>query len=338
MRQLRNIAITLGLFAPAILFAQTAVPDPVRYVVSPDTPGANQVVTIDIEGTGSFIGESKITWSQDGSVVKSGVGERQYSFTTGAFGKTTTIRVTIESTAGNFNKTFNFSPSTVTLLWEADTSIPPLYRGKALYSAGSPLTVVALPTVYQGTSRVSPNVLSYQWQRGGEPVPAASGLGRTTFRFSGDQLKTSEDIQVDVYAGTVKVGVGYVSIPTTEPLVILYQHDALRGPIYDQALTNGISLIDSEISIKAEPFYYSNPSKKGGALSYAWRLDGAEATGPDAAQGILTLRQTGTGEGESLLSVSLQNNNPAEFVQAAENAVRILFGQGSGSPFNLFNL
>lgn len=338
MRMLRNSFILLGLLAPTIVFAQGIVPDPIRYIVSPETPGENQVVTITMEGVGTFLGESKITWSKDGSVVKTGVGERQYSFTTGGFGKATTIRVTTESTTGNFNKTFTFNPSSVTLLWESDTSVPPLYRGKALYSAGSPLTVVAFPTVFQGGSRVSPAVLSYQWQRGGEPVPSASGLGRTTFRLAGDQLKTSEEIMVEVYAGNIKVAVGYTSIPTTAPLLILYQHDALRGPIYDQALTDTISLAGSEMSIKAEPFYYSNPSKKGGALSYLWQLDDSEVTGPDSAQGTLTLRQTGAGQGESLLSVSLQNNNPAEFVQTAENAVRILFGQGSGSPFNLFNL
>lgn len=338
MRLLRNTLIILAWALPATLFAQSAVPDPVRYIVSPEVPGPNETVKITIEGTGTFLGEAKITWYQGGGIVKNGVGEREYSFITGAIGQATTIRTTIESSLGAFGKTFTFTPSSVTLLWEADTSLPPLYKGRALYSAGSPLTIVAFPTVLHNGSRIAPSALSYQWKRGDEPVPAASGLGRTVFRFTGDQLKTSEDVVVDVYSGNVKVGSGAVSIPATTPLLTLYQYDALRGPEYDVAFPAAISLTGSEISIKAEPYYYSNPSKKGGALRYEWRLDGTEATGPDTARGILTLRQTGVGQGESELLVSLQNYNPAEFVQAAESAVRIVFGQGSGSPFNLFNL
>ena len=46
--------------------------------------GANTQVTIEAQGVGTFIGNSTITWSQNGNVVLKGQGQRDLTFTTGA--------------------------------------------------------------------------------------------------------------------------------------------------------------------------------------------------------------------------------------------------------------
>jgi hypothetical protein len=333
----KGAALALLLFVGAYAHAQV-VPDPVQYVVYPDTPGPHQVVKIEAQGVGSFLGEATITWTQDGKVIKTGVGERTLTFTTPALGTQTIIRVSIDSSQGDFSRTFTFSPSTVNIVWEADTTVPPLYRGKPLYSGGSSLRLVAFPTVYSGKARVAQSALSYQWSYKDEPLVNNSGLGRYMLDHAGDMLERSEDITLDVYYGAQKVAHADVSIPATDPMILLYQRDPLRGPIYESALPSGINLTGKELSILAEPYYFSTEAKRNGLLQYTWTLNDNETTGPDSSRGILTLRQAGAGQGDVQLGVRVQNNDSNQFVQAAESFLRIVFGQQSDSFLNFFGL
>lgn len=337
MPKLRNILIFLPFLLPAVAQAQF-LPEPIQYVISPEVPGPNEQVTIEAQGVGAFLGDSKITWQENGKTVRSGVGVRSYTFVTGALGSVTTIKVDIQSdTNGSFSKTFVFRPSNVALVWEADTSAPPLYAGKTLYSGGSPLKVVAFPSVVINGSRVASQSLSFQWTRNEQAEPSQSGQGRNVFAFDGDQLQPGEDVEVKVYFGTALVAQGEISVPAATPVVRLYERDALRGTLTDAALPSGISLSKKEITLVAQPYYFGRAALESGSLSYAWNLDGNEITGPDSAKGILTLRQTGSGEGQGQLALDVQNNLDDQLVQAGSAILTILFG-GSASGSSLFGL
>lgn len=327
-----------ALILPACAYAQTLGIDPVQYVVSPEVPGPNEQVTIEAQGVGSFIGDANITWKLNGSTALSGTGARDFTFTTGALGSQTKVHVEINSPSqGTFTHDFTFVPSTVNLVWEADTTVPPFYAGKALYSAGSMLKVVAFPTVVVSGTHVSAASLSYQWSVNGTPLTAQSGLGKNALSFQGDQLQAQEDVAVEVYLGASKVGYGEAVIPAQGPEILLYDADPLRGVLWDEALPSAISLTGSELTIAAVPYFFSNQSARAGALSYGWTLNGADTTGPSAAQGLLTLRQTGAGTGAAQLGVSVQNNQTDKLVQAATAALTLVFGQTSsgGSLFGL---
>jgi len=326
MNKLRNILVAFLILSPAFALAQV-VPDPVQYTVYPETPGPNEQVSIEAQGVGGFLGNANVTWSQDGKTVKSGVGESTYTFTTGALGKQTTIHVSISSpTQGDFSQTFRISPSLVNLVWEADTTVPPLFKGKALYSPGSPLRVVAFPVVYSGSNRVASNALSYKWSLDGEPAVAQSGLGRSSIVFNGDELNQTETVSVDVYYGPSLVAHGDISIPATTPSIVLYERDPLRGTLYDTAFPSLINLLGKEITLQAQPFYFARPDLANGSITYSWQLNGEDITGPDTASGILTLRQTGSGAGGAQVSVGLQSYATDTFVQQANAALHILFG------------
>ena len=302
-------------------------------------PGPNQTVNIEAHGVGSFLGEADITWTHDGKVVQSGVGVRKYTFTTGALGQKTTVGISIDSSQGLFSKTFSFTPSLINLVWEADTTVPPFYLGKALYSAGSSYKVVAFPTVYSGNARINPSALSYQWSHAGDSVQDQSGLGRYVFAGQGDQLQAGEDVSVDVYYGASKVGNAALLIPVSDPQIILYERDALRGTNYDAAMPQTISLKANEITLQAEPYYFSAAAKNAGTVQYAWTLNGEDMAGPDTARGVLTLRQSGSGAGSAAVGVTIQNTNPDQFVQTAAAALQIVFGASAGnSILNLFGL
>ena len=339
-KTLKYIVICILLTAASTAYAQalnTQV-DSIRLVASPETPGPNTEVRLEVQGVGSFVGDSTITWQENDAVVKSGVGERTHTFTTGGVGSVTRIRVTVESLIlGTMVRELTFVPAQVYLVWEADTSTPPLYRGKALYSLGSQITVTAFPQVVANGATLSTNNLSFQWQRGGTAVSAQSGKGRSALTVEGDQLKAGESVSVDVYFGDVRVARGSVFIPATDPQILLYPRDPLRGVLFDQALPAAISLASREITVQAVPYFFANKSLADGSLVYDWTLNNQTTSGPETGRGILTLRQSGEGTGSATLGVSLQNTDGSKLLQAAEAAVRIVFGaQSSGS--SLFGL
>lgn len=334
--------IALAALLAFLLFAPMALGqsvDPVRYTVAPETPGPNSDVRIQANGVGAFLGDAQITWTVNGAVVKSGVGERLLTFKTGALGTRSTVSVRIVSdTQGTLTRSFTFSPSLVNMVWEADTTVPPLYKGKALYSAGSGLKVVAFPVVYSGASRVAANALSYQWYRNEEPLTAQSGLGKFVLTFVGDQLLNAEVVTVDVYYGTNKVARGEVVVAPVDPFIALYERSAVRGPLYDAAFPQNIQLYEQEISVQAEPFYFSSTAKKNGVLQYSWTLNDTPVEGPDSARGVLTLRQAGSGAGQTALSVAIQNGNGSQLVQQASALVRLVFGAQNTGGLNLFGI
>jgi hypothetical protein len=334
MPKLRNI-LCIFIFVP--FFAHAQALDPVQFVISPETPGPFEEVTIRVEGVGSFLGDSSITWRANGAVVLSGVGERIYRFATGALGSQTVIAVSISSQEkGLIERTFTFRPSLVNILWEADTTAPLFYRGKPLYSAGSALKAAAIPTIIINNSLVSIQSLSFQWSLNGEPAVSQSGLGRSSILFTGDQLRASEEVEVDVFFGSVRVGRGSVTIPATAPFVLFYNRDPLQGEVLDNALPAAISLEGAEVTLQAEPYYFSRASKSSNLLSYSWTLNGEEIVGPDTERGLLTLRQAGEGVGRATVGIEVQNTDPDRFVQTAEMALGIVFGESAATALQSF--
>jgi len=313
--------------------------DPIRAIISPQVPAPGETVRIELQGVGTFLGDAMVTWQQDGKTVKSGTGERAYSFVAGPLGKLTRIQATIVSgIEGTITRSFTFVPSTVNLVWEANTSAPPLYRGKALYSPGSNVRVIAFPQIVANGRTLSSNSLSFQWQRNDEAEASQSGAERNSFTFTGDQLKTEEVVVVDVYLDNLLVGRGSITIPASKPQIVLYPRDPLRGILWSEAFPAAVSLTAKEITVQAVPYFFSNESLANTDLEYAWKLNGRTTTGPNADEGIITLRQTGEGTGQVSLSAALQNTNGARLLQSAQAAVRIVFGTQSNTGPSFFGL
>jgi hypothetical protein len=338
MSRLLNV-ITLALLVAVALPAAAQTigleSEPIRVRISPQAPEPGQTVTITVEGIGTFLGDATITWRKDGVVAKSGFGERSYSFVAGPLGKLMRIDLSIDSpTQGVITRTFNFKPSTINLVWEADTTVPPFYRGKALLSPGSTARITAFPQVVSGGKTLSATSLSYRWKRGGEAQSAQSGKGKRTFTYTSDQLQGAESITVDVYLDNVLVGQGAVTIPVSDPAIVLYQRDPLRGVLWSEALPGAVSLNAKEITVQAVPYFFASDSFERGEVAYEWSLNGRETSGPLSDEGIMTLRQTGEGSGQALLGVELQNTSGTRLLQSAEAMVRMFFGaQSNDSSF-----
>lgn len=304
-----------------------APPAPVQYTVIPEIPAPNATVNIGVAGVGNFVGNSPITWTLNGTVAKEGVGERTFSFTAGSLGVKTTVGVSIRSSEhGTITNTWVFTPSLVNLVWEARTTVPPLYGGKARYSLGSGIMVFAFPEVIQNGKRIPDSQLSFQWKVNGQPAVEKSGLGRSTLMFQGSQLRSAETASVEVFSNSAPVAYSEITIPAAEPQLILYAREALRGVLYNTALPNTHRMGGAETTVRAEPYYFSRTSLSSGSLVWSWTLNGNPTSGPNSGNGELTLRSQGDGGGSAVLGVSLQNSGATTFLQAAKNSVTLLFG------------
>ncbi len=310
---------------------------PIQYIIAPENPGPNTLVHIEAQGIGNFLGNSTLTWRKNGITVLSGVGARDFSFTTGALGVPVIISLSIDSTEyGLIERSFTFNPSQTSLVWEANTTVPPFYMGKALASAGSTVKVAAFPTVIVDGAATPASGLSFQWKLNDDLAPAQSGLGQNVFTFKSNQLHPSETVSVDVLSGTSVVGRASIVIPASQPLLVLYVHDPLQGILYNRALGSSFQMPALETTVRAEPYFFSLESRARGTLQYSWQLNGQDASGPSAALGELTLRQTGEGQGSAALLVSLQNNDLNKLLQAAQSALSVSFGgQNRSSLFGL---
>ncbi|HVY73084.1 MAG TPA: hypothetical protein VG984_03500 [Candidatus Paceibacterota bacterium] len=331
-----SLVIIWVLLSASVAYAQSIAPDPVQYTVIPEQPGPGEQVTIEVDGVGQFLGNSTITWQQDGKIIEAAGNSPTFRFTTGGVGSVTRIHLKIDSpTQGLITHDFVFNPSVVNMIWEADTYTPTLYKGKSLYTAGSPLKVVAYPTVYINGSVVPTSKLSFQWRHNDTPDPSSSGLGKNIFLFVGDQLQPEEDVSVTIYLGATIVAKGDMAIPASSPEVIFYPQDPLRGELLGSGFQGTAQLTQTETTFKAEPYFFSASAVRNSKLQYNWTLNDQETTGPDASRGVLTLRQTGSGAGAADLGVSIQNTLSSQFIQAANAGLHLIFGQ-SGSAFSSF--
>src|SRR3989344_9502429 len=120
---LKYIGIGLLVTAAGTVGAQSFGTDlsAVRLLASPEVPGPNTQVRLEVQGVGTFVGDATITWYKDGTAVASGTGERVYTFTTGGLGEVTRIRVVVESTGlGTVTREMAFAPAQVYLVWEGN--------------------------------------------------------------------------------------------------------------------------------------------------------------------------------------------------------------------------
>ena len=113
-----------------------------------------------------------------------------------------------------------------------------------------------------------------------------------------------------------------ILITPAVPYVSFYEKSPLYGIIYEKSLRNRTSLTNEEVSIIAEPFFFSIPNRDSSNLSYTWTLNGSPL--PDfSGESLMTLRKAGGEAGRADLRVVLQNN--MKLLQGASQNLTIFY-------------
>ena len=218
------------------------------------------------------------------------------------------------------------TPSTpsIDLVWEADTYVPAGYEGRALPTASTNVTVMAI--AHQGSGQIVNNY-DFRWEKDGKQIISASGVGANILHFKAGTPGVGHHITLALHDPSGKRIVSQsTNIIVRDPKVVFYKEESW-GVDHSRAITNNLPLTQPETKLVAEPFYFLNTAITNRGLGYDWRLNGASVEAntenprhfslllpdplPEAAQATLELRLV----------------NLSETLQKASHSILATYGQ-----------
>ncbi|MCR4334391.1 MAG: hypothetical protein NUV47_01505 [Patescibacteria group bacterium] len=204
----------------------------------------------------------------------------------------------------------------VDLLWQTNTYTPPFYKGKALYTTQSTVTVVAVPSIKS-------NNLIYTWKQDYKVLGSLSGLGKDSYTFKGTVLSKPTTIEVEV--STAEDGLKAtkdITLSARNPEPIIYEDDPLYGILYNKAITSPLALSKDEIVLLASPYFFSTDVTGKNNLEYEWSINNGNVA--DNTDRSIILRHEGDTVGSS--DISLVVNNTVDFFQKTRFNFKVNFG------------
>jgi len=312
---------------PAVVTAQgvPGVSDPITINLSPENPRPESTATVILQSFSIDLDATLITWTINGKKSSSAVGQKSFSFNTGKLGSVSRVDVSATSPGISITRSIIVRPADVSLLWEADTYTPPFYRGKALHSYNGSFRVTAIPEMIGANGKkIDAKDLIYTWKKNGLVVADSSGYGKNQFISSQTSyLREGEDITVEVSAPRDSIVASRsITIKPVVPKILFYEKNGLYGTLYGSALGSRFSLNQDEITIGAEPYFFSASSKSSSNISYSWKLNSSNVPS-FTGENEITLRRDSDSAGRSNLSVVVQNQN--KVLQGAKGDILISF-------------
>ena len=295
--------------------------------LDPPYPSPGTRVEATFRSTALDIYSTNVTWTMDKKVVLRASGDTRYHFIAGPIGSVMVLSATAHDAEGvERTATAIIRVSDVSLVWEGRTYTPPFYLGRALSGGGGSLVVLALPVVPDSSGQpTATDQLYFEWHADDGTTPFAYGLGKAAVLYRSRPLSTeppSVSVVVKDINGAVRAA-RTISVPVTDPSVVLYEDDPLYGIGYDRALGNEYPIAGRAVSLVAEPYYFSVPSRTDTSLTYAWEV--GEQTLENA--GSITLSPGGDGGGVSPLRVAVTHNTVWQ--QRADASTQIAFTAAS---------
>lgn len=331
-------ALLIGVFcafaSPAsaqLLGIPTNAPQDVIIELSPANPGAEAPVTASAVSYSNDLSNVSLRWTLNGSLVAEGVGRTSVTFTSGRVGSTQTLAVSAALPGGIATARAVIRPAGLSLLWEAESYVPPLYKGKALLPFDGAVRLLAVPVFIDSSgNRIGARSLNYTWKQNGVVIGPLSGRGRSDITLAGPKVYRPLTVSVEVASadGSMRAEES-ITFSGQEPRILFYENDPLLGYRFEHAITDSLSLSAREVTITAFPYFFSGATRQDGALQFAWSVNDEPIENPGNDRGSLTLRQTTAGGGTAAVGLSIQNLR--EIFQAAQGFFSINFALPEGS-------
>ena len=294
--------------------------------VSPETPKPGDDVNIMIEAYGGLdLNSTDVQWLINGKQQLRGVGEKKFKFNVGNSGISNVVLNIFPKNQPQIVRTFTFNPSNVDLLWEAETYTPPFYKGKALFSPESSVTMVAIPNFTNGNSRINDSNVVYKWSLDREVQGDNSGYGKNYFKYTADIIPLDRTIDVEAYpsGNENRKGVGSVDLSTKNSFALFYEDSPTNGIMFNYSLGGQINLgTRNESKVSVFPYNFSAPNKDWG-LEYNWYINSEKI---DISNNIntVTIKRNAL-EKVNDASVLVNISNPTHIMQTTENSIDFLF-------------
>lgn len=305
--------------------------------VSPNYPRPNSVVRLSVKSVLIDLVASNITWYANEAVIAGGVGVSEATITTGPLGTETRIRVEVLEQDLRASATGVFRPTEIDLLWEADSYVPPFYRGRALPSAGSNVRLFVVPRFKKigATSFVPADELIYTWKKNGKLIQNASGRGKHSVTIEDTGLFGSDTISVDVRTtDSVLQGSSSVRLPSVEPSLVLYENHPVFGILYHRALQSPASVPEVETTFSVVPYFAPVQDPDDGSLVYKWRVGNSAIASNRLRPSAITINAEGT---DGLAFIQLTLTHVSNFFMNARDSWNVTLAgsdpSSASSPF-----
>jgi hypothetical protein len=323
------VGVTVLLFSGALsAHAQFdgALSDPLVLRFVPEYPSAYTQVTAELKSFSVDINRATISWSLDG--VSQVTDERNFfDFSTKGFGVPTTLGVVVVTEDGRtFTKTRTFEPAGVEVLWQARSYTPPFYKGKAMFPFEGGGTIVAVP-FFQDLegSYIPAHKLIYTWQKDGENIEGASGLGKNTLAVRSRIPVRSATYSVVAESEDRRLaGVGETTLNPIAPQLIFYEDNPRLGFNFAHAVGESVSL-DDEMRLSVMPYFFEIDRRASPDIRYTWKLN--HEPSPSETKSDIVLRRPGPERGEAIVGLralipnrSLQYDDESFLVRVEEAA------------------
>ncbi len=292
--------------------------------VSPENPGPYSVVSVTIETYSFDLDNSNTRWYVNDVLAQEGKGLKTLTFDTGKLGKPMVIKVVIDSTKGTLTKDLTIVPSTVNILWEAQTYTPPFFKGKSLFSHQSSVVFFAQPELISNGKVLNSSNLVYTWSKDGVVLGSASGYGKQSLTLTGSVISRPLRIFVDVTDPNTNIsGSGVITVNPIEPEILTYVVHPLYGIQYEKVITKTLPLSGKEVTLRAEPYYFNSVDKNTlGKLAYNWSINGNVISDGQNTQ-TRVFRKVGDVFGLSNIGITV--NNDSKLLQFASYQLAIDF-------------
>lgn len=206
---------------------------------------------------------------------------------------------------------------TVDLLWQGDSYTPPFYKGRALWSKQSRITLVAIP---HGLG--NPANLNYKWTKTGTVLGNINGVGKNTMSFTDSILSRPQVIRVDIVDSDKKIlATASTAIAPLSPSLVIYENNPLYGFMFNKEMSGVYDLKNKEVTFSAFPFFFSAYDRIDPVLSYEWRTN---AGGVERANSVTYRVPEGNVSGSSVVRVKTANGD--KITQSANRNFSIKFG------------
>ena len=216
-----------------VAFAQFSAPedlpstvtlDELVLVVNPTSPKPDSRAVVEVRAPSLDMARAEVEWLENGKLIDGGIGKTTHPFTSGKAGSATTFTVRVKVlNRETKEKSITVKPASVDLMWEASSTVPPFYKGKALYPLFGKLSVVALPEVLdQNGQRIPDSKLYYTWQKKDEVWGDLWGLGRSALVLTSPELRFPFTVGVVVeLADGTEVASDTITINISNPKVLI---------------------------------------------------------------------------------------------------------------------
>jgi len=282
----------------------------VYYNVTPERPSVGDMVRIEAQMFGTDVKDSDFVWKIGGKSFKEGVGINRAEF---ILGEKTKVDLTITTATDiTIQKSFEFDPKKVVIIWESRTFTPPFYKGKSLHTSESSVILNAINLDQENPLTNTYN--SYTWSIDGTVKGNESGVGYSSYAYQSDLLGLEPLFKVaitgvlsakDRAAGktTGFAGESMLRVQAFPTEVMSFEKSPLLGVTFNKTVKPVYDLNASETTIVSYPLYFSLSTSL--AAVYEWYINDVRI---NSSVNELSFKKKKDNE-QSRLSLTVKNLN-----------------------------